>query len=139
MRQLVYTMFISNNCASQHLWRKENLVKHQRVSKYYENDCRYFNWCKRYIKNISLWNTKFLPTARAQKCEDFFVNVQSFFSCCRNNDFFFFFLTKKYIYLQKLFQSKIFYANIVWWKDTATFICCRRSTMDYSTLNNKSF
>ena len=39
MRQLVYTMFISNNRAFFHLWRKENLVKHQRVSKHYENDC----------------------------------------------------------------------------------------------------
>ena len=38
-RQLVYTMLISNNRTSFHLWRKENLVKHQRVLKYYENDC----------------------------------------------------------------------------------------------------
>ena len=36
-------MFISNNRASFHLWWKENLVKHQKVSKYYENDCTYFN------------------------------------------------------------------------------------------------
>ena len=40
MRQPVYTMFISNNRASFHWWWKENLVKHQRASKYYENDCR---------------------------------------------------------------------------------------------------
>ena len=39
MKQLVYTMFISNNCTSFHLWGKENLVKHQKVSKYYENYC----------------------------------------------------------------------------------------------------
>ena len=39
MRQLIYTMFISNNRASFHLWRKENLVKQKKVSKYYENDC----------------------------------------------------------------------------------------------------
>ena len=38
MRQLVYTIFISNNCASSNLWWKDNLVKHQQVSKYYEND-----------------------------------------------------------------------------------------------------
>ena len=31
MRLLVYTMFITNNC--------ENLVKNQKISKYYENDC----------------------------------------------------------------------------------------------------
>ena len=32
-------MFRSINRASFHLWRKEKLLKHQRVSKYYENDC----------------------------------------------------------------------------------------------------
>ena len=31
MRQLVYTMFISNNRTSFHLWRKENFLKHQKV------------------------------------------------------------------------------------------------------------
>ena len=36
--KLVYTIFISNNRASFHLWGKESLVKHQKVSKY-ENDC----------------------------------------------------------------------------------------------------
>ena len=39
MRQPVYVMLISNNRASFHLWQKENLLKHQRVSKYYESDC----------------------------------------------------------------------------------------------------
>ena len=33
-------MFISNNCASFHLWWKKYLVKHHKVTKYYENDCR---------------------------------------------------------------------------------------------------
>ena len=33
--------FITNNLASFHLRCKENLVKHQKVSKYYDNDCRY--------------------------------------------------------------------------------------------------
>ena len=32
-------MLISNNRPSFHLWGKKNLVKHQKVSKYYENDC----------------------------------------------------------------------------------------------------
>ena len=31
-------MFITNKRASFHLRRKENVVKHQKVSKYYEND-----------------------------------------------------------------------------------------------------
>ena len=37
----MYVMFISNNCESFHLRQKENLVKHQKVSKYYENDSRF--------------------------------------------------------------------------------------------------
>ena len=41
MRQLVYTMFISNNCASFQLWWKKNLIKYQKFSKYYRNVCRY--------------------------------------------------------------------------------------------------
>ena len=40
MRQLVCTMFVSNNRASFPLQWKENLVNHEKVSKYYENDCR---------------------------------------------------------------------------------------------------
>ena len=39
MRQLVYAMFRSNNRTSFHLRWKENLVKHQKGSKYYEIDC----------------------------------------------------------------------------------------------------
>ena len=39
MRQLVYTMFIRNKCPSFHLSWKENLVKHRKVSRYYETDC----------------------------------------------------------------------------------------------------
>ena len=33
-------MFISYNRPSFHLWWKENLVNHRKVSKYYETDCR---------------------------------------------------------------------------------------------------
>ena len=38
MRQLVYNMFISNICPSFHLWWQKNLVKHRKVSKYYDTD-----------------------------------------------------------------------------------------------------
>ena len=41
VRKPVYGMFITNNRASFHLWLKESLVKPQKVSKYYENDCSY--------------------------------------------------------------------------------------------------
>ena len=33
VRQLVYTMFVSNNRTSFHLWWKENLLKHQGIEK----------------------------------------------------------------------------------------------------------
>ena len=39
MRKLVCTLFTSNNRISFHLWLKENLVEHRKVSKYYEADC----------------------------------------------------------------------------------------------------
>ena len=45
LRQLVYTMSVSNNHPSFHLWWKENLVKHQKVSKYYENILLQFFFC----------------------------------------------------------------------------------------------
>ena len=41
VRQVVHAMFIANNRTSFHLWGMENLVKHQKVSKYYGNDCRF--------------------------------------------------------------------------------------------------
>ena len=40
MKQLVYTMFITNNHASFLLWWKENSLNYQKVSKYYEHDIR---------------------------------------------------------------------------------------------------
>ena len=43
-------MFISNNRASFHLWRRESLLKHQRVSKYYESDCNYIGRTCRHFK-----------------------------------------------------------------------------------------
>ena len=58
MRQLVYTMFISDNPPSFHLWRKQNLIKHQQVSKYYENDC---------LENVFLLFFSLLPTKIVKK------------------------------------------------------------------------
>ena len=45
MRQLIWTKFISNNRPSFHLPWKENLVKHRKVWKYYETDCRSRRQC----------------------------------------------------------------------------------------------
>ena len=39
MRKLVYMMFLSNNRRWFRLRRKKNLVKHPKVSQYYETDC----------------------------------------------------------------------------------------------------
>ena len=54
-------LFITNNRALFHLWRKESesLVKHQKVSKYYENDCRIRN-CDLFclLKNLANLNNK---------------------------------------------------------------------------------
>ena len=41
-REATCIYHVCNNCASFHSWWKENLVKHERVSKYYENDCSSF-------------------------------------------------------------------------------------------------
>ena len=47
-------MCITNNHASFHLWLKENLIKHQKVSKYYDVDYKnlknfvapfFYGWC----------------------------------------------------------------------------------------------
>ena len=51
MSQLVYTMFVTNNHTSFHLWWKKNLFNHQNVPKCYENNCRLHTilgrmWCR---------------------------------------------------------------------------------------------
>ena len=43
VRQAVHIMFITNNHASIHLWWKENLLNHQKISKYCEHDCNYLS------------------------------------------------------------------------------------------------
>ena len=40
LRHFVYIVFITNYRVSFYLWWKENLVKHQKVSKYYDQDCK---------------------------------------------------------------------------------------------------
>ena len=42
--QLVYTMFITNTHISFHLCWKENLITHEKFSKYYDHDCQQFFW-----------------------------------------------------------------------------------------------
>ena len=61
MRQLLYTMFISNSRALFYLCWKESLVKRQKVSKFYKNDCKrpYFDTRGRqtcFTKLVLAWN-----------------------------------------------------------------------------------
>ena len=67
MRQLVYTIFISNNHTSFHLWwKKKKLVKHRKVSKYCENDCRNHFWFK---QDAVVWNRYcFVNKHKASDC-----------------------------------------------------------------------
>ena len=83
------TMFISNNRASFHLRWKENLVKHETISKYYESECRTFNIFRNpsEIENIFIWTkvfsnyhikTKFgviFESHRRQKCNGFYKDL----------------------------------------------------------------
>ena len=50
MRQLADTMLISKNRLLFHFWWKKSSVKHRKVPKYYETDCRCFHW-----KGVSGW------------------------------------------------------------------------------------
>ena len=74
MRQLIYTMLVSNNQASFQLWWKERLVKHQKVSKYYDNDCSVFmmgmNKTQRCFHIVETWICKdSVRLTRPRKCE----------------------------------------------------------------------
>ena len=48
----MYTIFITNNHNSFHLWWKKNLVKNQKISKYYGQDCTITSHPKNLIDNI---------------------------------------------------------------------------------------
>ena len=67
MRQLVYTILVSNNRQSFHLWWKENLGKLQQVSKYYERDCLQIFLLLlmslrkiKFVKNSHIWSRIYL-------------------------------------------------------------------------------
>ena len=86
VRQLVCTMFISNNRLSFHLWRKENLVKHRKVSKYYETDCLQnflllfmFLLTTKFVKNSHIQARVFfifLKNVSKQSCDSFNTKFQ---------------------------------------------------------------
>ena len=59
-------MFITNNKILFHLWRMKNLVKHEKISKYYDQDC---------LKNILL---PFMSSLRAPIFKSSLFLVQIF-------------------------------------------------------------
>ena len=66
MRELEYTTFISKNRASFNLWWKENLVKHEKVPKYYKTDFLQnflfffmFLLTTKFVKNSHFWGIGF--------------------------------------------------------------------------------
>ena len=65
MGQLVYTIFISNNRTSFHLWLNENLVKHRHVPRYYGSD---------YVQNFLLFFV-FLLTAKLVKDRQIYIKL----------------------------------------------------------------
>ena len=65
MRQVVYTMFISNNLSSFQLWWQENLFKHPNMWKRYQIDC---------LKNFLLL-IKFLLTTNFVKNSDVWPRI----------------------------------------------------------------
>ena len=62
-------MYITNNHASFHLWRKKSLVKYQKVLKYYVHDC---------LQNFLLL-LMFLLTAPMLKTVIFWLEFTLFF------------------------------------------------------------
>ena len=59
VQQLLYTMFISNNCRSFYLWWKENLVNIKTSENIMEVIfCKiffWFLWTAKFIKNSYIW------------------------------------------------------------------------------------
>ena len=53
-------MFIINNDALLHLRSKENLVKHEKVSRYYDQSCRFvLGWNQKVLRYESCHNQQF--------------------------------------------------------------------------------
>ena len=75
-------MLISNNCTSFLLWWKENLVKHQRVSKHYGNDC-----LQNFLLHYTGWPTKmslfFFGNTFSKNNESFQIFSPQLLEVCR--------------------------------------------------------
>ena len=97
MRQLAYSIFITNNHASLYLWWKENLIKHQKVSKHYANYClqsfillfislltapfvKNVIFCLEFTfsKKCPKLNVRYHATFKARKFKSLFYNINIF-------------------------------------------------------------
>ena len=95
MRQLVYTILISNNRPSFHLWWNENLGKLQQVSKYYEKDCLQIfvlllmSLLKtKFVKNCHIWGKiylTFLKNELKQTRNSFNTKFQAQWKACSSS------------------------------------------------------
>ena len=95
MRQLVYTILISNNCSSLHLWWTENLVKLQQVSKYDEKDCLQIFLLlfmsllpTKFVKNSHIWGKIyfiFLKNVLKQTRNSFNTKFQAQWKACSSS------------------------------------------------------
>ena len=95
MRQLVYTILISNNCSSLHLWWTENLVKLQQVSKYDEKDCLQIFFLlfmsllpTKFVKNSHIWGKIyfiFLKNVLKQTRNSFNTKFQAQWKACSSS------------------------------------------------------
>ena len=95
MRQLVYTILISNNRPSFHLWWKENLAKLQQVSKYYEKDCLQIFLLlfmsllpTKFVKNSHIWGKIyliFLKNVLKQTRNSFNTKFQAQWKACSSS------------------------------------------------------
>ena len=95
MRQLVYTMFLNNNRPSFPLWWKQNLVKHQQLSKYYEKDCLQIFLslfrsllATKFVKNSHIWDKIyfiFLKYVLKQTRNSFNTKFQAQWKACSSS------------------------------------------------------
>ena len=95
MRQLVYTILISNNRPSFHLWWKQNLGKLQQVSNYFEKDCLQiflllflFLLPTKFVKNSHIWGKIyfiFLKNVLKQTRNSFNTKFQAQWKACSSS------------------------------------------------------
>ena len=120
MREILYTMFISNKRASSQLWWKENLVKHERVSKYDENDCvqnRLLHFMSsltvEFVKNSNIYARIYfisLTNVLKQTCNDFNIKFRpqwkDWKSSYQLSKLFLFFATQfLYLYVKTVWEA----------------------------------